>query len=92
MFSCKNRLRYIRERALLETIFEQLVFHLRPSPDHAFSEFSFGPDIITIFTDAPGLPRGEVWQDRPIHGAGLELEGQREKSTLALTSNFCSAK
>ena len=42
---------------LLGNIFEQLVFHLRPSPDHyyllAFCEFSFGADII-IITDPPG--------------------------------------
>ena len=56
-----------------------------------FCEFSFGPHII-IFTNAPGLPRGEVWQDRPVHGAGLELGRKREKSTLALPFNFRNPK
>ena len=37
---------------LLGNIFALFFFHLRPSPDHYFCEFSFGADIIT---DPPGV-------------------------------------
>ena len=46
---------------LLGNIFEQLVFYLRPSPDLAFCEFSFGPVI--IITDPLGF------RDPPSHDA-----------------------